>query len=110
MIVERPSDHFARERVDDHGQINESVRQADVSDVGDPNLVEAAGNEPARQVGHDPEGMPVRRRRRDEWPSPQAQQVAGPHELQDPLGVDHEAIGPQPVGDPSVALVAVAQR
>ena len=54
--------------------------------------------------------MLARRRLRNERPPPQAQRVVGPHEPQDPLGVDDEALRPQPVGDPSVAFVAVAQR
>jgi hypothetical protein len=42
MVVERPSHHSAREGVDDDGEIDESLRQPDIGDVGDLQLIEAS--------------------------------------------------------------------
>ena len=66
MAVERPANDLARERVDDHGQIDEVFGKPNVGDVGDPQLVEAAWPRPARQVGANDEAVTAVRRTRNE--------------------------------------------
>jgi hypothetical protein len=51
MVGERSAHHLARERVDDDGQIDEGLGEPDISDVGDPDLVEAGRLQPAHEVG-----------------------------------------------------------
>jgi len=59
MIVERPADDLARERVEHDRQIDESLAEPDIGDVGDPYLIEPSGPEAARQIRHDREAMPA---------------------------------------------------
>ena len=59
MVGERPAHHFARERVDDDGEIDEVLGEPDIGDVGDPELVEAGGTQPAREIRPDREAVPA---------------------------------------------------
>ncbi len=43
MVGERKAHDFARECVDDDGEINEVLGEPNIGDVGDPELVEAGG-------------------------------------------------------------------
>jgi hypothetical protein len=73
MVGERPANDLAREGVEDH-------RQPDVGDVGRPDLVEAGGDEAAREIGHDRELMPGVRCVRDERLASQAKQIVLAHQ------------------------------
>ncbi len=66
MVGERPAHHFARERVDDDGQIDEVLGEPDISDVGDPDLVEAGRLQPAHKIGPDRVSVVAHRRARNE--------------------------------------------
>ena len=47
------ADGLARPSIEDHGQIDEAVRDADVGQIGDPELVGAVGHEVGRHVRED---------------------------------------------------------
>jgi len=110
MIVERPTDDLARESVDDDGEIDEPFAEPDESDVGDPELVEAGGRQPAREVGQDRIGMAALRRGGNERLAAQRQQVVGPHQAKHALGVDDQAFVPQPPGNAPIAFAPPLQR
>jgi hypothetical protein len=59
MVGERPADHLARKSVENDGQIDELPGQPDISDVGDPDLIEPGRDKTARQIGNDRELMPA---------------------------------------------------
>lgn len=75
MVGERPADHPARKGVENDGQIDELPGQPDISNVGDPDLIEAGGDKTARQIGNDRELMPAVGRVGNERLLPQAEQI-----------------------------------
>ena len=49
-VVQRPAQHLAQIRIENHRQVDELARQPDVGDVRHPQLVDASPRHPARQV------------------------------------------------------------
>ena len=109
MIGERPAHDLARIGVHDDGDVDERLAQSDIGNVGDPYLIDARGDKPARQIGDDLVTVPAHRRARDERLEAQAQEVVEPHQPAHPLGVDDDPFAPQLLGDAPVSVVAVLQ-
>lgn len=72
VIVQRPAGHLAAEGVDHHRQIDESLVQTHIGDVGHPQLVGRGRDQAARQVGPDRPAVARVRRRRPEGRAPEA--------------------------------------
>ena len=100
MIGERPTDHLAREGVEDDRQIDEVLGQTHVGDVGDPDLVEAGGFEAARQVRRDlkPMRLIVVSGRTD---GAFSQQIVLAVSVQHPLHVEEKPLTLELMGDAS---------
>ena len=94
MIVERPAHHLAREGVDHDGEIDEALGEPDVGDVGDPDLVDCGGDQPAREMGADREAVPAVGGARNEGLRPQREQVVLTHQPQHALGVEDQPLAP----------------
>src|SRR5208337_385002 len=111
MVGERPADHLARKSVENDGEINKLLRQPDIGDVGDPNLIEPCGNKSAREIGNDRELVAAVGRVGNEWLLPQAQQIVLAHEAQDVLVIDLQAMdAPEVAADPPIAIEAIVER
>ena len=110
MAGERPAHHFARERVDHDGQIDEVLGEPDIGDVGDPELIEASGTQRAREVRPDREAVPAVARAGNEGSCAQAQQVVLVHQPQHAFGVDDEALSAERLRDAAIAVVAMGER
>ena len=85
MILQCPADDQAREGIQHDGEIDEGLLQPDVGDVGDPNLVDAGGDEIANQIGQDAKAVPAVGGFGDEARLAQAQQIVLTHQAQNPL-------------------------
>ena len=109
MIGERPADDFPGEGVHDHRQIDELLRQTDVGDVRDPDMIRRSEHSLARQIAHDLITMSAVRGARDERLVAQAQEIIEPHQPTHSLGVDDEAFALQLLSDPAIAVEAVGQ-
>ena len=110
MVGERPADDLARKGVEDDGEIDEGLRQTNVGDVGDPDLIEAGGLEPAHEVGPDRVVVFAHRGLRNERFCPQRQEVVFAHEPRHALVVDDHAAAEQLALDPSIAVMAILER
>jgi len=110
MVFERPSDHFAREGVDDDGEIDEVFGEPDVGDVGGPDLVESGRPELAHEVGPDRAIVVAHGGARNEGLGAQRQQIILAHQPRHPLGVDDQALTAQFVGHAPIAVMAVGER
>src|SRR5271165_2326367 len=111
MVGERPADHLARKSVENDGEINKLLRQPDIGNVGDPNLIEPCGNKSAREIGNDRELVAAVGRVGNEWLLPQAQQIVLAHEAQDVLVIDLQAMdAPEVAADPPIAIEAIVER
>jgi hypothetical protein len=95
--------------IQDDRQVGERLLHVDVGQIGHPELIEAAEDHAARQVGHHLPGMARVRRDRHERPGAQAQQVVLAHKTQHPLVVGRPAFTPQLRGDAPVAVVPVVE-
>ena len=107
MIGERPTHDFAGEGVHHHRQINEVLRQSDVGDVGDPDMIGRGEHGLSRQIAHDLITMSAVRGARNERLVAQAQEVIEPHQPANALGVDDEPFTLQLLGDPAIAVEPV---
>ena len=87
MVGERPADHLARKGVENDGQIDELPGQPDISNVGDPDLIEPRRDKIARQIGNDGELVPAVGGVGNERLFAQAEQIVLAHEAQNVLGL-----------------------
>jgi hypothetical protein len=101
--AERPADHPARPGVQDHGQKDEAAQDADVGQVGDPQLVRAGRRQVLGEIGED-RPVVVAVRGHDEPPLGPHAQVLLAHDPADPLVVDPLPFGLQLRRDPAVAV------
>ena len=104
MVFESPADGLAREGVEDGGEEDEGFAQADVGDVGDPDLVRPRGDETADQVGHDAESVPAVGGLGHEGALAQGEQIVLAHQAQNPLSVHLEALPLELRGHRAVAI------
>ena len=110
MIGERPAHDFPGEGVHDHREIDELLRQTDVGDVRDPDMIRRGEHGLARQIAHDLITMSAVRGARDKRLVAQAQEVIEPHQPTHPLGVDDEPFPLQMLGYPAIAVEPIRQR
>jgi hypothetical protein len=101
--LQRPADHPARVSVEDHGQKDELLTQADVGDVRHPQLIHAGQYCLASQVWIELLSV-IGIGGRHELPLPHAQQVIFAHEPVDPLGVYGPTAATQCLRDPATAV------
>src|SRR5208337_2594212 len=93
------------------GQIDELPGQSDISNVGDPDLIEPRRDKTARQIGNDRELMPAVGGVGNERLLPQAEQIVLAHEAQHVLVIDLQAMdAPELPADPPIAIEAVLER
>ena len=110
VIGERPTDDLAREGVDDDGEIDEVLGKPDVSNVGDPDLIEACGARASRQIGPDREAVFAVSGARNERPGAQREQIVLTRQPQHALGVDDQALPAQLLRDAAIAVMAMIER
>src|SRR5215469_1043007 len=106
MLLQRPADNLAAECIEDDSEIAELLRQMQVGDIGDPELIKTAEHDTADQIGNDAPAVPRVRRRWHKRDVAQAQKVVFAHQAQHPLVFGLPAFPPQKSSEPSVAIVA----
>ena len=92
--IQRPANNAARVRIQNHSQEHELVTQADVGDIGPPQLIHRGQNHIPRQVRIHLAGV-VGIGGHDELALAHAQQVVLPHDPVDAFGVDFPTAPPQ---------------
>ena len=111
MVGERPADHPAGKGVENDGQVDKLSRQPDISDVGDPDLIEPGWDASTRQIGDDGKLMPAVGGVGNERPFAQAEQIVLTHQAQDVLVIDLQAIdAPEVSADSPIAVEAIFER
>jgi len=57
VFGDRPTDHFAREQIQDHGEVDKSVLDADIRQIACPRLIDPGQAPPRQQIGIDAVGV-----------------------------------------------------
>ena len=89
-----PAHHLARERIQDHRQVNKLRLQPNVSDISHPELIDAGQLHPTGQIQIDLQLM-IGIRGDHERPRLHGQQVVFPHQPRHSLVVDQHPAPPQ---------------
>src|SRR6266516_2478458 len=108
-IIQMPSDHTPRIRIQNHRQVDELLLQPDVRDVRYPELIDTAEDQRGRPIGIDLQ--PVRGvGRHHEPPLRHTQQIVFLHPPLQPLAIDIPAAGLQFPRDPPASIAGPFQR
>jgi hypothetical protein len=96
MIAHRPANHFAREQVEDHGQVEPALAGRNVGDIRQPDLIRLLGREiPIQQGGCDRQGMLAVGRTHAIAALRVSPDAVPAHHPLDPLAADTLAVGTQ---------------
>jgi len=109
MIIERPADHLAAERIEDDGEIDEGFSEPHVGDVGHPDLIDPGRHQVPDQIGHDRIVVAAVGRARHERPAAQGQQIIFPHQPANAFGVYNLAFAAQLCCNPPIAVTSICQ-
>ena len=101
--ADRITDHSPRPGIEDGSEIDEAGGDANISDIGDPELVRAVERHALCSIWEDRFVMVAVRRYDDPPPSPRLELVLA-HEPAHFLAIDDNALLAQRRSDPSVAV------
>src|SRR6267378_1119153 len=109
MIRHRPADDLAAVQVHDGGQIEPALNSLDISDVGEPDLVQRGGAEvPLEQVRGDREVVTAVGGAHPPWPRHDGPDPVTAHQSLDATAARPAALGPQ-LGMDARAAIASAR-
>src|ERR1700738_5028950 len=107
MIRHRPADDLAAVQVHDGGQIEPALNSLDISDVGEPDLVQRGGAEvPLEQVRGDREVVTAVGGAHQPWPRHDGPDPVTAHQSLDATAARPAALGPQLGMDARAAIAS----